>query len=179
MDCTTVYRVDACRGLLMLLVHGLAVLLWSFKDVQIESIGTNKLVATGANSSSLVEVTIGSGLSFSAGTLTATASSDSVALSDAATIATDASLGSNFRVTLGGNRTLGNPTNPSNGQVVIWEVIQDATGIRTLAFDTKFAFGTDIPSITLTTNATKRDFIRAIYNSTSDKWYVIGAAKGY
>ena len=103
-------------------------------------------------------------------------------LTDAATIATDASLGNRFRVTLGGNRTLGAPTNPTNGQQCVWEIIQDATGSRTLSLDTGtggFAFGTDIASITLTTTASKRDFLTAIYNSTANKWYVVGFVKGY
>jgi hypothetical protein len=100
-------------------------------------------------------------------------------LTDAATIATDASLGNIFRVTLGGNRTLGNPTNPTDGQKCIWEVIQDGTGTRTLAYDTKFAFGTDIASATLTTTASKRDFIGAVYSATPDKWYIIAFVKGY
>ena len=39
-----------------------------------------------------------------------------VNLVDAPTIATDASLGNYFRVTLGGNRTLGAPTNPTYGK---------------------------------------------------------------
>lgn len=102
-----------------------------------------------------------------------------VILTDAATIATDASLGSLFRVTLGGNRTLGNPTNPTDGQRATWTFIQDATGVRTITMDTKFAFGTDITGITLTTNATKRDFLTAIYNSTEDKWYCVGFSRGF
>lgn len=102
-----------------------------------------------------------------------------VTLTDAATIATDASLGNHFRVTLGGNRTLGNPTNPTDGQKAIWEVIQDGTGSRTLAMDTKFLFGTDITSITLTTTASKRDLITAVYNSTLDKWLVCGFMRGF
>lgn len=102
-----------------------------------------------------------------------------VGLTDAATIATDASLGNHFRVTLGGNRTLGNPTNPTDGQRVIWEIIQDGTGTRTITLDTKFALGTDITAVTLTTTINKRDFMGAIYNSTADKWYVIALARGY
>jgi hypothetical protein len=101
------------------------------------------------------------------------------ALTDAATIATDASLGNHFRVTLGGNRTLGNPTNPVDGQKVMWELIQDATGSRTITLDTKFALGADITAVTLTTTASKRDFLGAVYNSTADKWYVIAFVKGY
>ncbi|MFN7930284.1 MAG: hypothetical protein U0Y68_20630 [Blastocatellia bacterium] len=102
-----------------------------------------------------------------------------VTLTDAATVATDASAGNRFRVTLGGNRTLGNPTNPTDNQQVVWELIQDATGSRTISLDTKFTFGTDITSITLTTTAGKRDFLTAIYNSTADKWYVVGIIKGF
>jgi len=105
--------------------------------------------------------------------------SPSDALTDAATIATDAATGNYFRVTLGGNRTLGNPTNTSDGQRVIWELIQDGTGNRTITLDTKFALGTDITAVTLSTAANKRDFIGAIYNSTADKWYVIAFVKGY
>jgi hypothetical protein len=102
-----------------------------------------------------------------------------VGLTDAATIATDASLGNHFRVTLGGNRTLGNPTNPTDGQKVMWELIQDGSGTRTITLDTNFAFGTDITAVTLTTAASKRDFLGAVYNSTAGKWYVIAFVKGY
>lgn len=102
-----------------------------------------------------------------------------VALTDAATIATDASLGNHFRVTLGGNRTLGNPTNPTDGQKILWELIQDGTGSRTISLDTNFALGTDITSVTLTTTAGKRDFLGAVYNAAAGKWYVIAFTKGY
>jgi len=104
------------------------------------------------------------------------------ALTDAATISLDASLGNHFRVTLAGNRTLAAPTNPVDGQYIRIEVIQDATGSRTLTLTTGalgFAFGTDIPSITLTTTANLRDFIECVYNSTSQRWYVVRFVKGY
>jgi hypothetical protein len=101
------------------------------------------------------------------------------ALTDAATIATDASLGNHFRVTLGGNRTLGNPTNAVDGQKIMWEIKQDGTGTRTLTLDTKFALGTDITAVTLTTTINKRDFLGVVYNSTDDKFYVIAFVKGY
>ena len=102
-----------------------------------------------------------------------------VSLTDAATVASDWSLGNRFRVTLGGNRTLGNPTKAQDGQTAIYEIIQDGTGSRTLAYDTKFAFGTDVTSPTLTTTADKRDFIGVKYNATADKFYVLAVVKGY
>lgn len=104
----------------------------------------------------------------------------SQAITDAASLVTDASLGMYFRVTLGGNRTLANPINPQyDGQKIMWELIQDGTGSRTLTLDTAFALGTDIAGVTLSTAANKRDFLGAIYNSTANKWYVIAFVKGY
>lgn len=102
-----------------------------------------------------------------------------VTLSDGPTISTDASLGTHFRVTLGGNRTLANPTSASDGQRITWEIIQDGTGSRILSYDTKFTFGTDVTSPVLSTTAGLRDFITAIYNSSTDKFYVVGFARGY
>lgn len=102
-----------------------------------------------------------------------------ITLTDAATIATNAARSDNFRVTLGGNRTLGNPSNPSDGQTITWELIQDATGSRTITLDTAFALGTDITAVVLTTTANKRDFLGARYNATAGKWYVVAFIRGY
>jgi hypothetical protein len=117
-----------------------------------------------------------------AGGLVVTAGKFSSAIStltDAATIATDASLANHYRVTLGGNRTLGNPTNPYDGARLVYEFIQDGTGSRTITLDTKFALGTDITAVTLTTTASRRDFMTVIYNLAADKWYVVAFVKGY
>lgn len=100
-------------------------------------------------------------------------------LTDAATVATDAALGHRFRVTLGGNQTLGNPTNGYDGQQIVWELIQDGTGSRTITLGTKFTFGTTITAVVLTTIPSQRDFLTAIYNATTDKFYVVGFVKGY
>lgn len=102
-----------------------------------------------------------------------------VALVDAATIATDAALSNQFSVTLGDNRTLGNPTNAVDGQRITWAIKQDGTGSRTLAYDTKFRFGTDITGATLTTTANKTDYLTVIYRSGDDKFDVVGFIKGY
>lgn len=96
-----------------------------------------------------------------------------VALTDAATIATDASLGNTFTVTLGGNRTMGAPTNPVNGQRILYRIRQDGTGSRTLGWNAAFRFSTTRPSPTLTTTINRTDYIEFIYNSTDSKWDVI------
>lgn len=70
------------------------------------------------------------------------------ALTDAATIAVDMATGFNFSVTLGGNRTLGAPTNSIAGQSGLILVTQDGTGSRTLSYNAawKFAGGTPTAS---------------------------------
>ena len=61
-------------------------------------------------------------------------------LTDAASVATDLSLSNNFSVTLGGNRTLANPTNIVAGQSGSIFITQDGTGSRTLAYGSYFKF---------------------------------------
>lgn len=79
-----------------------------------------------------------------------------VVLTDGATVAVDASLGNNFEVKLGGNRTLGVPTNIAAGQSGSFQVYQDSTGSRTLAYSWCYGFaGGTAP--TLTTTALGRD----------------------
>lgn len=88
-----------------------------------------------------------------------------IALADAASIATNAALGNIFEVTLGGNRTLANPTNLDDG-TYIWIITQDGTGSRTLAYDSLFKFPGGITP-TLTTTAGAVDILTAIYDGTS------------
>lgn len=109
-----------------------------------------------------------------------------VALSAAAAnIATNANLGDAFRVTLGANGpyTLKAPTNPTDGQMAIWEVAQDGTGNRSISLETGvaggFAFGTDITSVTFTTTANKTDVLGARYNAAANRWWVIAFLKGF
>ena len=77
-----------------------------------------------------------------------------VALTDGATITPDFSAGNNFSVTLGGNRTLANPTNLTAGQSGVIVVTQDGTGSRTLAFGSEYKFaGGTAPTLTTTASA--------------------------
>jgi hypothetical protein len=90
-----------------------------------------------------------------------------ITLTDATTIAVDASLSNNFKVVLGGNRTLGNPTNLTDGMVLNFKIKQDGTGSRTLAYGSKYkwASGT-VPVLSTAINAI--DFFSAYYDSTDD-----------
>lgn len=104
------------------------------------------------------------------------------ALTDAATVAVDAAVlgdrGKGF-FTIGGNRTLGNPTGGFAGQVIEIQVKQDGTGSRTLAYDTKYRFSTTIPSPTLSTTAAKKDKLMFEYDEVDDKWDCLAAVLGF
>jgi membrane protein YqaA with SNARE-associated domain len=100
-----------------------------------------------------------------------------VALTDAATIAVDASLGNVFRVTLGGSRTVAAPANPQEGQSIRFELKQDATGSRVITWTSTaggFSFGGG-SAPTLTTTAAKTDSVRFTYNSVVGKWLYDGS----
>ena len=101
-----------------------------------------------------------------------------VALTDAATIATDASLGNIFTVTLGGNRTLGAPTNPTDGQKITYRIRQDATGSRTLAYNAVFNFPPSLAGLSLSTSPNVFDYLGCQYNSTNSKWDVLAFTSG-
>lgn len=95
-----------------------------------------------------------------------------VSLTDAATIAVDASAGNHFTVTLAGNRTLGVPTNPTDGQRVTFEVKQDGTGSHTLAYSSSaggYGFGAgSAPTVTATALATS--LVEFTYSARVGKW---------
>lgn len=77
-----------------------------------------------------------------------------VGLTDGATITPDFALANNFSVTLGGNRTLANPTNLTAGQGGVIVLTQDATGSRTAAFGSYWKFpGGTAPTLTTTASA--------------------------
>jgi hypothetical protein len=78
-------------------------------------------------------------------------------LTDGATITPDFALANNFSVTLGGNRTLANPSNLTAGQSGSIFIVQDGTGSRTLAYGTQYDFiGGTAPTLTTTASAIDR-----------------------
>ena len=87
-------------------------------------------------------------------------------LTDGATINWDLSQNQVAVVTLGGGRTLANPTNKVDGAVYILVVKQDGTGGRTLSYGTDYKFaGGQAP--TLTTTASKADILTFVCDGTN------------
>jgi hypothetical protein len=99
-----------------------------------------------------------------------------VGLTDQATISVDLALGVFFTVTLAGNRTLGNPTNPKVGRTIYLRVAQDATGNRTLSYGANYDFGQDTAP-TLSTGASAQDLL-AFFVSTTTKIVFLGIRTG-
>lgn len=102
-----------------------------------------------------------------------------VSLTDAPTITIDASLGNDFRMTVAGNRTVGNPANPADGQKITIQVTQGGTGGSTLAWENGFEFGTGLPQPTLSTAAGDTDLLGFIYNQAKGKWLCVAFIPGY
>ena len=79
------------------------------------------------------------------------------ALSDGSTITPDFNDSNNYSVTLGGNRTLANPSNLTVGQSGSIFVTQDGTGSRPLAYGSYWDFaGGTAPTLTTTASAVDR-----------------------
>jgi hypothetical protein len=99
------------------------------------------------------------------------------ALTDGATITPDFAVANNFSVTLGGNRTLANPSNLTAGQSGVIVITQDGTGSRTLAYGSYFKFPTGTAP-TLTTTASAVDVLAYyVESSTRITARVIGDTK--
>jgi hypothetical protein len=154
-----------------------------------------------AGNGSVVSVaTIGAGLQFTAGQLSTsgvvlTTTAQSVAgvktftdaldlateaLADAATITVDAAAANKFDVTLGGNRTIANPTNPIDGRVIIFRLRQDSNGSRVVTWGSDYRFRGDLASanVTLSTSPTVVDRFAFEYVAADSKWDCISFIKG-
>lgn len=76
------------------------------------------------------------------------------ALTDGATITPDFATATNWSVTLGGNRTLANPTNLAAGQSGCIFISQDGSGSKTLAYGNAWDFpGGTAPTLSTAANA--------------------------
>lgn len=121
---------------------------------------------TGAITFAAGQTITGYGLLDGAQTWTKGQRGEITALVDGATITPDFADSNNFSVTLGGNRTLANPTNVVAGQSgCIW-ISQDGTGNRTLAYGSNWDFTGGTPP-TLSTAASAVDcLVYAVESST-------------
>ena len=129
--------------------------------------GVTSNIQTQLNAKGVGDVTLAGAQAFTGvKTFNAAAVGEVTALTDGATIATDLALSNNFSVTLGGNRTLGQPTNQAVGQSGSYFITQDGTGSRTLAYHADFKWvGGTAPTLSTAANSVDRiDYIVAAAN---------------
>lgn len=100
-------------------------------------------------------------------------------LVDDAVILVDAKLSNIFDITLTASNTLGNPTDAKDGQELIFRIRQDGTGGHSLTLDTKFRFGTTLPSITISSGANTLNYLTVMYNQVDDTFDVIDFKAGF
>jgi hypothetical protein len=86
-------------------------------------------------------------------------------LTDGATVSWDTSSGQVATVTLGGNRTMAAPSNLKVGTYIL-HVVQDATGSRTLTWNSVFKWPAGVAPV-LTTTANARDVFSFISDGTN------------
>lgn len=118
------------------------------KKIPLTALRSNILAAGVIPGSALVDATVTTAKINDAAITQAKVAYAVGTLTDAPTISWNLNGNQIAVVTLGGNRTLANPTNKTNGSVYILVVKQDATGNRTLSFspDYKFPYG-DTPNL--------------------------------
>jgi hypothetical protein len=102
-----------------------------------------------------------------------------VALTDAPTIAVDASAGNDFRVTLAASRTMGAPSNPANGQQIIFQITQGSAGSATLTWASGYEFSTELPQPALSTAPGQTDLLGFIYNAAKGTWLLAAFVYGF
>ena len=124
----------------------------------------NTYIAIGAATSNVgIGVTSANAKLYVRGSVT----TETTAMTDAATIYPEFTSNNNFSVTLGGSRTIANPNTPVPGQTGLFYLQQDGTGSRTIAWGSSYRFsGNTAP--TLSTSANTVDVIAyAVKNTTS------------
>ena len=102
-----------------------------------------------------------------------------VILTDAPTIAVNASLGNDFRVTINGNRTMGNPSNPVNGEQILLQISQGAGGPFKITWGSAYDFSGALPQPTLSAAAGQTDLLGFIYNATRGSWLLAAYVDGF
>jgi hypothetical protein len=143
------------------------------------ALNSHKLTGVSNGSSSSDAATVGqvalkTGTTFTGGVDYATH-----AVTFGATMAIDASVADEFSTTLTASTgKFSNPTNPGVKRKIDFVIKQDATGGRTVSWDTKYSFGSG-SAPTLSAAANKTDVVGFQYNAVLDKWLYLGITAGH
>lgn len=104
-----------------------------------------------------------------------------VVLSDATSVTFNADttdLASQTNTQIAGTLTINAPTGtPVNGQKIVFRL--QSTNVQTFAWNAAFAGSTDLTLPTVSSGATKFDYMGFIYNSTAAKWQILAKNFGF
>jgi hypothetical protein len=101
-----------------------------------------------------------------------------ITLVDAPSITVNAALGNDFRVTLGGSRTLANPSSGVDGQRITFTIKQGTGAPHKVAWSSQYKFGAAGAPV-LSTTAGSIDVIGFVFNQALGSWLCVGAARGF
>lgn len=102
-----------------------------------------------------------------------------VTLTPGANVSVNAALGSVFDLTPVQNFQLDSPTNPVQGQKILFRILQDGVGSRVLTLDSKYRVPSDLTGFVLSTATNTRDILGFVYDLINDTWDMTGITKGY
>lgn len=122
-----------------------------------------------------------SAVPISGGTMTGALAPEVVTLSfvGSGTTTVNAESGNAYALTLtASTTTLGNPSNPTDGQVIRFRIIQGSGGSFTLSYGSAYDFGAS-GSPTLSTSAGKVDILGFEYVGSLSKWCYLGSGLGF
>ncbi len=147
-------------------------------EVGIEIDTAKAKLGDGATAWSSLPYWIGADLLLSGGTMLGWLAPAVVTLTDAATIAVDASKGNDFRVTIAASRTMGTPVNPRDGQKILFEIIQGTGGSFTMTWSAGYSFGSQAAPV-LSTAAGATDQVGFRYSAPKSLWLYTGSLLGF
>jgi hypothetical protein len=157
------------------IANGLTVFVWCDATdtfvVEVGNAATATLAATATNSTQLGGVVAASyaRLDVQQGFTRAQHTGRGVLSESATNVAVNAALSNAFRLDMGGNWNLLNPTNPQDGQVIRFLIIQDASP-RTLTFGSQYKFPGGVTPV-LSTGAGEVDLAGFEFDSLTGFWY--------
>lgn len=94
-----------------------------------------------------------------------------VTVTEGPTTTINAASGNHHRLTLTGNRAMAAPANAVDGQRLVLQVRQDASGGRTLTWHSSFVFESGLPP-TLAAGANGMDLFLMYYDAANGQWIV-------
>jgi hypothetical protein len=102
-----------------------------------------------------------------------------VGLAGGSTISVNAAQGNDFRVTLSGDSTMGNPAGAVDGQRITFHITQSSGGSDTVTWGSAYNFGSAGGPPKLSTSGNATDVVGFIYNAAVGAWLCVGSATGF